>query len=537
MKHSFNLRTVADVLFRRKWLIITTFLTTALTAVLLAVYLPDQYESRMKFLVRNMRSDVQITPERTQSSNVGEVSEAQIISEIELLKSRDLLEQVVRKTDLAEPSQPNRAITPDDIERAVYKLEKDLDIAPVKKSNIIEVSYNSKSAEKSAAVLDQLSELYLDKHLRIHRPPGTYDFFKEQSDQFKKELHQAENNMTGFQKRMNVVSIDQQKSLTLTKFVEVQSRLDDLNGAIRETERRIAEIEQQIGKVDKRIMTQSRVVPNQYSEERLNTMLVELKNRRIQMLTKYQPSDRLIVELDDQIRTTTEALDKAKKLTYTEKSSEPNPLSQTLEAELSKAKVEQTGRLALRDNLTKQVLQYRGELNKLEGATVIHDNLSRQVKQAEGSYQLYAEKQEESRIADALDAQKISNVSIAEAPTVPRVPFKSNRPLTAALGIAAGLLLGFGCAVVAELFRETVHTPGELEALTNLPVLATVPFEADTGRLFNFEPISEASPDVERTEEIVKIEETGKAIFGSNLQDADFLKKVIKPDVTRIPEQ
>jgi uncharacterized protein involved in exopolysaccharide biosynthesis len=489
--NSLSLRTLFDVLFRRKWLILLTFLTTAVTAVLLAIYLPDQYESRMKILVRNMRSDTQITAERTDTSSGGanEVSEAQIISEIELLKSRDLLKQVVVKNDLAEV-EPGRPAMPQEIERAVYKLEKDLDISPVKKANMIEVSYTSKSPEKSAEVLKDLSELYMEKHLKIHRPPGTFDFFKTQSDQYKQDLAQAENRLTGFQKDLNVVSIEQQKNLTITKHSEVKSRLDDLNGKIRETEKRINELQTQIQNSDKRIVTQNRTLPNQDSTERLNTLLVELKNRRIQLLAKYQPEDRLVKEVDDQIKTTTEALERASKKTYTEEASDINPLRQNLETELSKAKVEQSGQLALRSNLEKQLAEYQGELNKFEGATTIHDNLTRQVTEAEENYKLYAEKQEEARIADALDEQKISNVSIAESPTVPTIPYKSNRKMTAALGFLAGLFLGLGSAVIAELFRETIHTPRELEAFSGMPVLATVPVQKKQEELFIFDSFS-----------------------------------------------
>ncbi len=477
---SFSLKDTVVALFRRKWLILFTFLTTASASVGFAVYMPDRFESRMKFLVRNMRSDVQITPDRDGAAGPdrGEVSEAQIISEIELLKSRDLLEQVVNETSLAR-NEFGHPLNAKELELAVHKLEKDLRISPVKKANIIEVNYTSKDPETAADVLEKLSEFYLNKHLTIHRPPGTYEFFKKQSDQYKEELREAENNLTQFEKQRNLISIDTQKTLNLTKFSEVQARLNDLNGQIRETERRIEEIEKQLASTDKLIVTQNRTLPNQVSEERLNTMLVELRNQRIQLLAKYQPGDRLVREVDDQIRSTTEALNNAKKTTFQEQASEINPLWQSLQADLAKAKVEQNGRIALRKNLTEQVQNYGQELTQLEGTSVVHDNLTRQVTKAEDSYNLYAKKQEESRIADALDAQKISNVSIAEAPTVPKTPFKSDRSMTAVLGIIAGLFLGLGSAFVAELNRETVHTPRELEAMTGVPVLATVPLNFD----------------------------------------------------------
>jgi uncharacterized protein involved in exopolysaccharide biosynthesis len=269
--------------------------------------------------------------------------------------------------------------------------------------------------------------------------------------------------------------------------------------------------------MDTRISTQSRVLPNQDSVERFNTMLVELKNRRTQLLAKFQPEDRLVKEVDEQIRTTTAALAKASQTTYSEQSSDINPLRQSLETELARVKVEQSGRNELRENLKTQVEQYQSLLTKLEKATTPHDNLSRQVKQADENYQLYAKKQEESRIADELDKQKISNVTIAEAPTVPRVPYKSNRLLTALVGLGLGLMLGLGGAVTAEFFRETVHTPRELEGLSGAPVLATFPHQSF------FETLAGVEGDFDEDfgRDLDDVEFAGDEFYELNLNEKD----------------
>jgi capsular polysaccharide biosynthesis protein len=104
------------------------------------------------------------------------------------------------------------------------------------------------------------------------------------------------------------------------------------------------------------------------------------------------------------------------------------------------------------------------------------------VRQAEESYQLYNKKQEEARIADELDQNKITNVSIAEAPVQPQLPSKPNRPVNLLLGLALGLLLAAGSVVTVELLRETVNTPRELESLFGSPVLAALPKDRAAAR-------------------------------------------------------
>jgi uncharacterized protein involved in exopolysaccharide biosynthesis len=227
------------------------------------------------------------------------------------------------------------------------------------------------------------------------------------------------------------------------------------------------------------VVTQSRALPNQYSAERLNTLIVELQNRRTQLLTKFRSDDRLVREIDQQLKNTKTALDKASKETATEQSTDLNPLRQALETELARGRVDQAGATGRREMLAGQVKQYEAQLSRLEGITAEYDDLNRQVKESADNYQLYKKKEEEARITDELDQNKITNVSVAEAPVQPQLPVKPNRPLNLILGVFLGALLAIGSVVIAEFMRDTVLTPRELELLTGRHVLASLP---NTGR-------------------------------------------------------
>jgi len=272
-----------------------------------------------------------------------------------------------------------------------------------------------------------------------------------------------------------LVVLSQQKDLTLQKTAEAKAKLLESEAAVRETTDRIKRTEQQLAAIPTRVVTQSRQLPNQYSAERLNTMMVELQNRRTQLLTKFRPDDRLVREVDEQIHTTRDALARAEQKTAVEQATDINPLRQTLETELSRAKLDQTGAQARRDVLSGQLQQYQDSLKKLESDTTKHNDLQREVKEAEDNYQLYAKKREEARIADELDRQKITNVSIAEAPAVAQIPASPNRALNLVLGVVLATFLTAGSAFSAELLNDTVHTARQLEALTGATVLATVP--------------------------------------------------------------
>lgn len=480
-RQTLSLRDGAAALFRRKWMVLLIFLTVVAGTIVLTLVLPDKYESHIKILVKNQRADLTITPANATNTVVseGEVTENQINSEIELLTSRDLLTQVVNdcglaaaKPGLLSRTPPTEAVR---VERAVNQLSKDLNITPARKANIISVSYASNSPELSAKVLKRLGELYLEKHLKLHHPEGATDFFQNKADEYETQLKEAENRFAEFQKSNNLVTLQQQKDLTLTKTAEAKANLMASEAAVNEATQRIKRVEQQLAAMPERVLTQSRTLPNQYSAERLNTMMVELQTRRTQLLTKFKPDDRLVREVDEQIRITREALDKAEHKSAVEEATGLNPLRQTLETELARARLDQSAAMARRATLTGQLQQYQAALDQLEGNTTKHNDLQRELKEAEENYQLYSKKREESRIADELDRQKITNVSIAEAPVAAQLPTSPNRPLNLALGIVLAGFLCVGSVISAELLDDTVHSARQLEAMTSGPVLATVP--------------------------------------------------------------
>ena len=68
------------------------------------------------------------------------------------------------------------------IAKAVRKLGKDLKIEPLRKSNVISVSYQARDPKMAEKVLQALAAAYMEKHLEVHRSSGEFKFFDQQTD-------------------------------------------------------------------------------------------------------------------------------------------------------------------------------------------------------------------------------------------------------------------------------------------------------------------------------------------------------------------
>src|SRR5437016_1582235 len=109
-RQSVTLRDLLSVGFRQKRLMINTFLGIFSLVIVLAAILPRKYQSEMKILVRHERADNMVTPDREQPMQLRtDVSEAELQSEAELVKSRDLLTKVVETCHLQKAGDQSRS--------------------------------------------------------------------------------------------------------------------------------------------------------------------------------------------------------------------------------------------------------------------------------------------------------------------------------------------------------------------------------------------------------------------------------------------
>jgi uncharacterized protein involved in exopolysaccharide biosynthesis len=461
-------RDVIGTLWRRSHIWLSLM---AVWAVLIAFYVtlaPRRYEGETVLLVKNSRSDMVLSPDE-RARYQGDQKESEIATELELLAQQDLLRRVVERTGAAQGS---------DVDAGVKRLRKNLEITPVFKADLIRVKYTAKSREEAKKVLSTLLSCYMDQHLLLHHSGDAYPFFDQQVQTSANELREAEQQLAEFEKRTGIVLITEQKQAAVQSIVDLEAVSRDTLAALNEARKQAQVLKQEEAGLPARITTQSRRTPNQYSIERLSTMMTELQNKRTELVTKYRPEDRLVKEVDQQIANTQAALSRSEALTSTEESTDVNPLRQAVEKELAAAQVNAETAQTKNDVLTRQIEQQRQAMAQLDSATTEHDSLERDVKRLEQNYKLYSGRREEARISDAMDKQRIANVVVAETPIVPSLP----KP-----GLSGGLAGVFvlGCAFILSVTfaaggkRQTFETPWELEAFTVMPVLATLAHDGD----------------------------------------------------------
>lgn len=473
-------RDLLAILFRNRRLMEVTFVCTFVGALLSVALFGIKYESSTQILVKHRRADEVVSTDnssRDQTSSTDVPTEREINTEISLLKSGDLMAAVAKDCglDARENHSWNVMIPGRDenwrLAKAARKLSDALKITEVPQSNLIEVTYRSRHPELAERVLSDLDKLYLAKHMAVYRPPGVFDFFHDQTEHYQSELEQAEQQLASYDLNKDAADPDLDKDILLRKAGEFDGSLQETQADISQTGKRIRELNTLLGKTPERLTTQVTSGDNPQLLASLKSNLAEMETKRTDLLTKYQPTYRLVQETDKQIADLKAVIAAEGGKPVRQESTGENPTYDLLKAELVKANEDLTGYLAKARATAPVVETYRQQALLVDQKGIQRQDLIRNVKAAEENYMLYVQKQEQARISDELDKSRILNVAIAEAPGVPALPVFSPWMLIFAGGILA-MMISTAAAFFADYVDPSFRTPEEVMQFLGVPLLA-----------------------------------------------------------------
>jgi len=486
-----TLRDALMPVFRRKRLALVVFLGVFAGALLGALLSPRKYEAEMKVLVNRSRLDAAVTadPDAQPVAALPAVSEEEMNSEVELLKSRDLLEQVILECGLASSGSamfdqldarirrifgataPSLDVR---VARSVEELHDRLIVDPLKKTTLIHIAYSDRDPRRAARVLQTLATLYEEKHAAVHRSPGTFRFFDQETTQYRNELAAAEARLTGFDAAQKVVAPDQQEQLVLQQLSQFEADLQTDQTNARAARARAQALENQSADIPERQTTQTRKLDNAQLLANLESSLLSLELKYQEMLAKYAPTYPPVREVEAQIADARQAIAAARQTPIEEVTTDRVPARDWMTTELAKAQADGAQFQAQAAATAGVVQRYEETAQELDRKGTVRDDLMRDVKAAEDNYLLYVRKREEARISDALDNKRIVNVSIAEAATIPALP-TGHLGWAVIGGLFAAGLTSVGAVYAADRLDPCFRSADELGRYLDVKVLASIP--------------------------------------------------------------
>jgi succinoglycan biosynthesis transport protein ExoP len=463
---------VTEAVFRRRRIFLLTIYLIVGAVLVLSLLMHKKYEAQAKLIVQNMRAQAPLTTSPSEHLvQPNDVSTTEINNEVDLLTSTGVARRALGM-------DPSASSTPEE-DKKIRTLEGHLKVEPVHQSSVINVSIIDNSPEAATALLQKLIDGYFAARAEAARSSGAAEFFDQQVQEKGRQLDADQQDLTNFEVSHQISDLDDQIKLQTQRVAGLQDQLAQADDMLaRQQSSKSAQI-RELQVTPQRSRTTVRTVTNQYSQERLNTELVDLENRRTELLKRYPPGDRQVVEIDEKIATTQRAVAAAAQNPAGETATDVNPIYQQLSSAIAISTSEVSGTQAARAQLADQVLAAKNRLQELEQATTGYDALKRKLSQAQADYAVYSQKRDEERIADALDKAKMFDVALVQPPLSSPVPVRPKPILYLAAALAFAIFLGTFLAVYADTASAQVHTPARLDALTGMRTIATFADEDD----------------------------------------------------------
>ncbi|MBN1851692.1 MAG: hypothetical protein JW829_03180 [Pirellulales bacterium] len=472
------------LLYQRKKALAFFLLITGSVAAA-AFLLPKSYQSEGKLLVRLGRENATLDPTAATFGQqpvvaISQSRENEINSIVEVLQSRMMAEKVVDALgpemvlDRGKNSGGEKSAVPDPREEAIQWLGERITVMPVSKSNVIKISCESFSPDYSRSIVAKWLDLYQAEHARLNRPRGAVDFFAEQTARLRDELNKKEDELRELKTRTGLASlIDQRKSL-VDRVSRLKDELLQSEGLKAESNVIVQHLRSQLLGLPERLEADQTAGFGNEGTDQMRNQLYTLQLRREEAATKYTPEHHVMQQIEQQLAAAQAIVDQQEP-DRTQVTTVKNPLFEQTEQILLQEERTVAACTTKAEVLQEQLAVAEQELNALNEHEVQITRLEREIELKQASYRTYATNLEQSVIDQAMETERISNISVIQSASYEPQPIRPRRALLLAFGLLAGLFGGLGLALACDAFNRHLETPQDVEEELELPVLVSVP--------------------------------------------------------------
>jgi uncharacterized protein involved in exopolysaccharide biosynthesis len=339
---------------------------------------------------------------------------------------------------------------------------------------MIDVTYSSSDPALAYGVLSSLANIYLEKHAAVHRPPGSYEFFAQQAQNYKRALDESEARLRAFGQTQDVADPDDERTDLALQLAAAVGQSHTTEQNIAADEQRIKSDQEQMRVLPPRSTTKQETEVANFLLQNLGSTLLAAETKRTQLLLKYDPSYPLVQEADQEVAEAKAAIAKVEKAPYVNQTTDRDPTFELLREDLAKDSADLAGQRAGLAATRDGIRNMQSQMVKLGSESLLLADLQREAKANEQNYLLYLSKREQERTSDALDRTRIENVAIAVPPAIPALP--EHGPtyiLLLAFGLAASLSLV--TAYTVDYLDPSFHTPAQVIDVLRIPVVVALP--------------------------------------------------------------
>jgi len=472
----------------RRWRLIVLINAAILGTVLAgSVLWPPSYQAAGNVVILSPTyPDLPTMPVRGPGASTLALNPKEVInSEIEIIRSRPVLERVVKELQLEEARATQdpgitggirtvgrsvvqgsqallqqagliRKLSPQErFEAAVASLRTQLVVEPVTDSQVIWIRYRDRDPVLASKVVNQVVEKYQHQHPAINSDRAESSFYAEQIDKVKQELKGLQAQFLGLRQESGIVSYAEQSKSRLKKLETYDNVLTNRQDEIKRLRAKVDIIQTWREKEpNSRIPLPELTQDSQISG--LENKLAQLQSAEATLLQRYSPKNWRLVSVRDQIgKLQVQIRDR---------------VSVWLERELARLRELQAEEQAMEQSIK----AIKEELAQMSATEMNLNNLDREIDTKQEILSTLMKKYQDSLLAQSA-GRRLENARVLSPAAVPLKPASPNLPVNLGLGLVLSLATSFSVAFFLEYWDDSLKNPEDVERHLGRTVFGSVP--------------------------------------------------------------
>jgi succinoglycan biosynthesis transport protein ExoP len=501
-----DLRALGQALVRKRgWIIVPTVLVAVLSITTVNLITP-RYKSEARILIDG-RENVFLRPNGERNEERTALDAEAVTSQVQLLLSRDLAREIIRKNKLAERPEFDpllQGISPVKSLLALFGIGRDpFSLTPeervldayfdrftayaVDKSRVIVIEFQSRDPELAARVANSIADGYLvlQQGARQDQAKSASQWLSGEIDNLRNKVSEAESRVEDFRSKSSLFVGTNNTTLSNQQMGELNTQLNNARALKSDAESKARLIREmlQSGKPIEASEVLNSELTRRLSEQRvtLRAQLAEQSSTLLDGHPRIKELKAQLADLDRQLR------------------EEASKISRSLDndARIASGRVE--GLSASLEQLKKQATSTNGQDVQLRA-------LEREAKAQRDLLESYLAKYREANTRENIDAAPADGriISRASVSNTPAYPKKLPIVLIATL---VTLMLSAGAIVTGELLRITApravaafaSAPAQFRAAEPAPIA-----EADSALTLP-EPYPDVAPELTEIEQLAEV--------------------------------
>lgn len=467
-----DLRALGQALLRKRgWIIVPTVLAAVLSIAAVNLVTP-RYKSEARILIDG-RENVFLRPNGERNEERNALDAEAVTSQVQLLLSRDLAREIIKKNKLAERPEfdpvlqglsPLKsllalfgigrdpfALTPE--ERVLDAFYERFTAYAVDKSRVIVVEFQSRDPELAARVANSIAEGYLvlQQGARQEQAKSAGQWLSGEIDNLRKRVAEAESRVEDFRSKSSLFVGTNNTTLSNQQMGELNTQLNNARALKSDAESKARLIREmlQSGKPIEASEVLNSELTRRLSEQRV-TLRAQLAEQSSTLLDNHPRIKELkaqLADLDRQLR------------------EEASKVSRSLDNDSRIA----SGRV---EGLSSSLEQLKKQATSTNGQDVQLRALEREAKAQRDLLESYLAKYREANTRENIDAGPADGRIISRA-TVSNTPAYPKKLPIVLIATLATLMLSAGVIATGELLRMTA--PRAVAAVASSPARVRAP--------------------------------------------------------------